>query len=71
MTRAFNWGKRKGFIPEQCYPYTGVAGECEDDHLESNECRVNNEVYRVIDYCLATGEDGIKKEILKNGPVAA
>lgn len=71
VTRVFNWGKRKGFIPEQCYPYEGKVGECEDDHLESNECRVNNQLYRVIDYCLATDELGIKKEILKNGPVAA
>lgn len=71
MTRVFNWGKRKGFIPERCYPYTGQAGECEEDHLESNECRVNNEFYRVIDYCLATEDIGIKKEILKHGPVVA
>jgi C1A family cysteine protease len=71
VTRVFNWGKRKGFIPEQCHPYNGTVGECEDDHLESNECRANNILYRVIDYCLATDEVGIKKEILKNGPVAA
>ena len=53
VTRVYNWGKRKGFIPERCYPYKGASGECDDDHLESNECRVNNELYRVIDYCLA------------------
>ncbi len=71
VTRVFNWGKRKGFIPEKCYPYTGVAEECEDDHLESNDCRVNNDFYRVIDYCLAQDDIGIKQEILKNGPVVA
>jgi len=71
VTRVYNWGKRKGFIPERCYPYVGKAGECEEDHLESNECRVNNEFYRVIDYCLATEDIGIKKEILKHGPVVA
>ncbi len=43
VTRALNWGKRKGFIPEQCYPYTGVKEECiQEDHLETNECRINN-----------------------------
>jgi cathepsin B len=71
VTRVYNWGKRKGFIPETCLPYNGTVGECEDDHLESNECRANNIVYRVIDYCLASDDRGIKKEILKNGPVAA
>jgi hypothetical protein len=47
------------------------VGECEDDHLETNECRVNNDFYRVIDYCLAQDDIGLKKEILKNGPVVA
>lgn len=32
---------------------------------------MNNNVYRVVDYCLATDEKNIKKEILKNGPVLA
>jgi Papain family cysteine protease len=53
VTRVYNWGKRKGFIPESCYPFKGTAGECEDDHLESNECRINNQLYRVVDFCLA------------------
>ena len=54
VTRALNWGKRKGFIPEACYPFTGAKGTCDiDDHLESNECRQNSIFYKVIDYCLA------------------
>ncbi len=32
---------------------------------------MNNTFYKVIDYCLATEEQGIKKEILKNGPVVS
>jgi Papain family cysteine protease len=71
VNRALSFGKRKGFIPEYCMPYKGAKGECDDDHFENNECRVNNLVYRVIDYCLATDDKGIKKEILKNGPVIA
>ncbi len=70
-TRVLNWGKRKGFIPEQCYAYNGTKGECDEDHLTDNECRANNLVYKVIDYCLAQDDKGIKKEILKNGPVIA
>ncbi len=67
--RPLLWGKRKGFISEECYaPET--AGECPAEHLKTNACRLENEVYKVVDYCLAKGEnDGIRKEILANGPV--
>lgn len=73
MTRALNWGKRKGFVPESCKPFTpGIVGNCTDeDDYNYNPCRMNNTIYRVIDYCLAAEELGIKKEILKNGPVLA
>ena len=71
-TRALGWGKRKGFIPEECYPYNGTKTQCDaEEHLESNECRLNNNLYKVIDFCLAQDDTGIKKEILKNGPVVA
>jgi cathepsin B len=71
-SRALGWGKRKGFIPETCYPFTGTKGSCDvDEHLETNECRRNSQFYKVIDYCLAQDDVGIKKEILKNGPVIA
>ena len=69
VTRVLSWGKRKGFLPESCYPYTGVKGTCPEDHLESNECRVHNNFYKVIDFCIAQDEKNIKKEIIKNGPV--
>lgn len=58
-------------MPEECMPYTATKGECHEDHFETNDCRVNNNFYKVIDYCLASDELGIKKEILKNGPVIA
>jgi cathepsin B len=45
--------------------------ECSDDHLETNECRQNNTFYKVIDYCIASDEQNIKKELLTNGPVIA
>lgn len=66
-----SWGKRKGFIPTECYAYEGKKGECDEDHLDTNECRVNNVFYKVIDFCLAQEDIGIKKEIIKNGPVVA
>ena len=73
MTRVLNWGKRKGFLPESCKESTpGVVGNCTDNEdYNENPCRKNNTLYRVVDYCIAQEELGIKKEILLNGPVIA
>ena len=43
----------------------------DEDDYNYNPCRMNNTIYRIIDYCLADEELGIKKGILKNGPVIA
>ena len=69
VSRVLAWGKRRGFVPSSCYALTGDQGECPEDHLSENSCRQTNTLYKVIDYCLATQIDGIKKEILANGPV--
>ena len=66
-----NWGKRKGFLPESCQPFTGKKGECSEGSIEDNECRQNSNFYKIVDYCLAVEEVGIKKELFKNGPVIA
>ena len=52
-------------------PYTGKKEECTEDTLLENECRLNNTIYKIVDYCLAADEVGIKKELFKNGPVVA
>lgn len=39
--------------------------------MVDNECRQSNNVYKVVDFCLAQEIDGVKREILKNGPVIA
>uniref|UniRef100_A0A7S3I4I9 Peptidase C1A papain C-terminal domain-containing protein n=1 Tax=Favella ehrenbergii TaxID=182087 RepID=A0A7S3I4I9_9SPIT len=71
VNKVLAWGKRRGFLPESCYPTTGTQGECPVDHLEENECRSSNNFYRVVDFCIATETSNIKKEILTNGPVLA
>jgi C1A family cysteine protease len=71
VNRVLNWGKRKGFVPEECIPYEGEPMECEEEHLVTNECRQVNNFYKVIDFCLAVEDVGIKKELIKNGPVVA
>lgn len=66
------WGKRKGFVPESCYEAAGEdKNECPEEHLTENSCRLQNNMYKVIDYCLAQNVEGIKREILSNGPVIA
>lgn len=51
--------------------YTGNKTDCDVDHFESNECRVESQIYKVNDYCIAIQEENIKRELFKNGPVIA
>lgn len=67
VTKVLGYGKRKGFVEEGCYPEP--TGTCPEDHFLVNECRANKNIYRIVDHCLATGVDDVKREILKNGPV--
>ena len=59
VNKVLMWGKRRGFVPESCYPRTGKAGTCPDMHLEDNECRLNNNFYKVVDMCVTSEVDGI------------
>ena len=68
VNRVLNWGKRKGFIPEECLPATEEQEDCPIDHLMTNECRASQNVYKIIDYCISQKEN-IKREIFQNGPV--
>jgi len=67
--KVLTWGKKKGFITEECHEYKGQKNECEIDHLESNQCRIENQIYKVNDFCLAMQSDSIKREIVTNGPI--
>ena len=69
VNKVLTWGKRKGFVPETCFPETGEAQECPEEYLTDNECRAANNFYKVVDFCFAQDIDNIKKEILTNGPV--
>jgi len=69
VNKVLGFGQNKGFIPEECMEAKEKTDECEEDHFENNECRLENFYFRVQDYCLAAGEDNIKREIIKNGPV--
>lgn len=67
INRVLAWGKRKGFMPEECY--TKGEEECTQDTVAENECRQSNNIYKVVDFCLASEVEGVKREIMTNGPV--
>ena len=70
VNRVLSWGKRRGFIPETCYTKSqDPKYVCELETLGENECRQALNIYKVVDYCLANEIDGIKREIMTNGPV--
>jgi len=67
--RVLAWGKRKGFIPAECHTKLEEKAECTLETLSENECRQSQNVYKVVDFCLANEIDGLKREIMTNGPV--
>lgn len=71
VNRVLMFGQNKGFVPEECMEPAETLNECEVDHFENNECRLENFVFRIHDFCAAQGDENIKREIVKNGPVVA
>jgi cathepsin B len=59
------YAKRKGIVDEQCFNYKG------DVNVKCNEEIETCDKYSIVDYCVASGVETIKREILKNGPVIA
>lgn len=58
------FAKKKGLVDESCLAYKGEKGvSCPVDAIEKCE-----KTY-LLDYCVANGVEGIKREIFKNGPV--
>lgn len=54
VNQVLSWGKRKGFVQERCYPTKDSQDEtCPEGHLIENDCRLEENVYKVIDFCLA------------------
>ena len=49
--------------------YEGKKNECDIDHFESNACRIESQIYKVNDMCIAIQSENIKRELFKNGPL--
>jgi cathepsin B len=68
VTHTLNYGRDRGFVREECFPWTGTNATCPE---EVNECRENKEQYQLLNYCVVQGPEAIKQEIFQNGPVVA
>lgn len=60
-----DFAKKKGIVDENCFNYQGE----ENVHCPDNLDKCHH--YFISDYCVANGVEGIKREILRNGPVIA
>jgi cathepsin B len=59
-----DFAKKKGIVDDQCFEYKGESNvACPEASL--SKC----ERHYILDYCVASSIEGIKREILKNGPV--
>lgn len=59
-----DFAKKKGIVDDQCFEYKGESNVACPDAILS-KC----ERHYLLDYCVASSVEGIKREILKNGPV--
>lgn len=64
LNLSFDHIRSKGLVEESCLPYKPLAEKCEG--MCENPIRT-----RIDSYCLLIGEDDIKRDIMKNGPVVS
>jgi cathepsin B len=65
LNNAADYLKTKGIVDEGCFPYSNENGEpAKCEKICANPIR-----HKVDGYCILFGEDDIKREIFKNGPV--
>jgi len=64
LNLSLDHARSKGLVEEECLPYNPEAEKCEGMCETQNRTRIDN-------YCLLIGEDDIKRDIMKNGPVVS
>jgi cathepsin B len=65
LNNALDYIRGKGISSEECFPYKA------DDSVRCDEMCKNPKKQRIENYCILFGEDDIKRDIYKNGPVVA
>jgi cathepsin B len=66
LNNSLDYIRAKGLVDEQCFPY-----QADSDTVKCDKICPNGHRERVDGYCILFGEDDIKREIYKNGPVVA
>lgn len=67
VSKVFDYGRKIGFVPETCYPYNKDVTDDSKCQAKLSEC--SSERKGLLGYCIAATEEGIKREIMQNGPV--
>ena len=63
LNNGLDYIRVKGLVDEKCFPYKGSGdAKCEEMCKDGKRERIDS-------FCVLFGEDDIKKEIMKNGPV--
>jgi cathepsin B len=66
LNTALDYIRSKGLVDEKCFPYQADSDTVKCDQMCANPTRD-----RIDGYCILFGEDDIKRDILRNGPVVA
>jgi len=66
INNSLDYMRTKGIVNEQCFPY-----QADSDTVKCDKACADGERERIEGYCILFGEEEIKKEIFKNGPVVA
>lgn len=66
INTALDYIRSKGIVDEKCFPYQADSDTVKCDKMCSDQKRE-----RIDGYCILFGEEDIKKDIFKNGPVVA
>jgi cathepsin B len=66
INNALDYIRTKGIVDETCFPYKADSDNTKCESMCSNPTRE-----RIDGYCILFGEEDIKREIFKNGPVVA
>jgi cathepsin B len=67
LNSALDYMRGKGLVDEQCFPYQADSDTVKCDKV----CPNPTSRERIEGYCILFGEEDIKKDIFKNGPVVA
>ena len=66
LNNALDYIKNKGLVDESCFPY-----QANSDTVKCEDMCANPTREKIDSYCVLYGENDIKREIMKNGPVVA